>query len=640
MAHHTVVFAPFGKTVAVEAGATLLEAAANAHIALDSPCGGDGACGRCKLIVKSGGAGAEATGLLTEDEIARGYVLACQTRVQGDMRVEIPPDSRAKEKISTDADAQRFRADHPGLKTRQFNKEPLVTRVFLKLPPPTLEDNLPDCQRLQAHVEKLTGISAMQTGLKIIQRLPAILRDNDFEVTATIGRRRNVAEIMDVEPRDTSARNVLAVADVGTSTVVVHLVNAVDGATIDTRACFNSQATYGREVTARMIAAERHGLERLQKMVVDDLNRLIASLAKANGIGLDDISAIVCAGNTAMTHFLLALPTRNIRREPFVDVTRDPPPFRAAEVGIEMHPRALLFTLPGIGGWVGGDITAGILATGLHEMDEVAMLIDVGTNGEIVLGNKEWLIACSASAGPALEGASVECGMMAERGAIESVYVEDGRIGYHVIGDAAPEGICGSGIIDLVACLLKKGIIDRGGKFVEGSDPAVRFKHDLGRYMLADKKHAARGKGVYIEQEDVDNIVTAKAAIFAAAKIMLDRVGLKFSDVKKLFLAGGFGSHIDVENAISIGLLPDLPPASVQYAGNTAVWGAKLAALSTEAYGLLREIGEKTTYFDLMGTDDYVEQFQQAMFLPHTNIELFPSAAAAQQQQAPPEDKP
>ena len=625
MAQHKVVFSPFGKTVSVDAGTTLLEAAGKAHITIESPCGGDGICGRCKLIVRKGNVSGDVTGLLTREEIRQGYVLACQTRVQSGLDVEIPERTRAKDRITIDRDAQRFRADHPGVEPREFEKGPLVVKVFCDLPEPSLQDNLPDCQRLQARIKQLAGVSSMQTGLKIIQRLPALLRDNGFAVTATIGQRREIAEIMDLEGGDTSHRNFTIVADIGTTTVVVHLVDPTDGRTIDTQACFNSQSTFGREVTARMIAAERSGMRSLQDALMGDLNRLISTLAEENDIRLGDIHAVVCAGNTAMTHFLLGLPTRNIRREPFVDVTKEPPPFRAAEVGLKIHPRGLLFTVPGIGGWVGGDVTAGILATGLDQLDQLGMLIDVGTNGEIVLGNKEWLIACSASVGPALEGASVACGMMAERGAIEKVYLEDGQVRYDVIGGREPDGICGSGIIDLVATLLEKGVIDRGGKFVADSDPAVRFDGEFGRYVLADAKSSPRGTEVYLGQEDLDNVITAKAAIFAAVKIMLDRLGLEITDIKKLFLAGGFGSHIDIGNAVAIGLLPDIPVENVQYVGNTSIWGAKLAALSTEAYELLREIARKTTYYDLMGTDDYVEQFQQAMFLPHTNIELFPS---------------
>ena len=252
----------------------------------------------------------------------------------------------------------------------------------------------------------------------------------------------------------------------------------------------------------------------------------------------------------------------------------------------------------------------------------------MGTNGEIILGNKDWLIACSASAGPALEGAGVECGMMATRGAIEKVYLQEGRIKWEVIGGGAPDGMCGSGIIDLIAVLLEKGFIDRSGKLVPDSDPAVRLEKGRLKFVLADEAQSLKGREIAIHQSDIDNVITAKAAIFAAARIMLERLNLKVTDIDRLFVAGGFGNYINVRNAIAVGLFPDLPTEKIQYAGNTSIWGAKLAAFSGEARDTLREITNRTTNYDLMGTPDYVEQFKRAMFLPHTDIELFPSVAA------------
>lgn len=623
MASHSVLFFPLDKTVSVKSGTSLLEAAGKAGILINSVCGGDGICGRCKMIVKEGKVSGEGTVLLSREEIKQGVVLACQTYVAGDVLVEIPEETRAGEKVEVDEQARRFRAVRPGITRKQFKKSPLVSKVFLKLEQPTLDNNLADCQRVQRMVEKVTGISSMQTGLKVLRRLPKILRDNDFQVTATVGRRRDIAEIMDIEGGDTSGRNCMVIVDVGTSTIVAHLVDVVEMTTVDAQACFNSQSVYGREVTARMIMAEKKGVKQLQELLVKDINRLISILAGNTGVNLKDITAAVCSGNTTMIHFLLGLPTRNIRRNPYIATSVEPAPFRAAEVGIKINPRGLLFSVPGISSWVGGDLTAGILATGLHERDETTMLIDVGTNGEIIVGNREWLMACSASTGPALEGAGVKCGMMAEKGAIEKFYIEDGKIRCKVIGNTTPQGICGSGIIDLVAVLLDKGIIDRAGKFVEDSDSGVKFKDGRGRFVIQKKK--GRKQEVYVNQDDIDNVITAKAAVFAAVKIMLDRLNLKFSDIKRLFLAGGFGNYIDRRNAVKIGLLPDLPISSIQYVGNTSIWGAKFAALSDEAYDTMRAIARKTTYYDLMGTEDYVEQFQQAMFLPHTNIELFPS---------------
>ena len=632
MAQHKVVFAPLETTVEVEAGTTLLEAAGKAGIAIDSVCGGDGICGRCRMIVKEGKVGGEATALLTRDEIRRGVVLACQTTVEGDLLVEIPEETRAREKVVIDEDADRFRALRPGVRKRQFEKSPIAFKALLEIDPPTLEDNVADCQRVETAIRRATGIASTQTGLKTIRRMPQILRDGGFTVTATIGRRRGAFEIMDLESGDTSDRNVLAIVDVGTSTIVAHLVDAVRTDTIGAQACFNSQATYGREVTARMMAAEKRGPEHLQRVLVEDINRLISALASQHSLHLGEINAVVCAGNTAMMHFLLGIPTACIRRSPFIAATVEPPPFRAAEVGIKINPRGLLFAVPGIGAWVGGDLTAGILATGLHEMDGVGMLIDIGTNGEIIVGNKDWLMACSASAGPALEGAGVECGMMAQRGAIERVYLDDGGIACDVIGGGKPDGICGSGIIDLIAVLLAKGIIDRGGKFVKGAHPRLRFADDLGQFLLADKGESLTGRTIALHQDDIDSVVTAKAAIFAAARIMLQRLNLSFADIDRMMIAGGFGSYVNLANAVAIGLLPDIPADRTVYVGNTSIWGAKLAALSAEAREIMRDIVKSTTCYDLMGAPDYVEEFKQAMFLPHTNIELFPSALSARRE--------
>lgn len=626
----SIVFLPFNKKVKVESGISLLEAAGQAGIIINSVCGGDGICGRCKMIVKGGKVNSMTSPLLTREEIQHGVVLACAGYVESDVVVEIPAETLAEEKIIVDQDAQRFRALRSGITQRQFSKSPLVFKIFLKLDKPTLENNLADSQRIQRMIGKRAGISTMQTGLKILRQLPVVLRKNDFAVTAIIGQRRDVAELIDIEGGDTAGRNYAAVVDVGTTTVVVHLIDVVKMTTIDAQACFNSQVVYGREVTSRIIAGEKKGAAVLQEKIIADINRLLSTLVLRNEISLKDITFVVCAGNTIMMHFLLGLPADNIRRNPYIAVSVEPSPFRAAEVGIKINPRGLLFSIPGIGSWVGGDITAGILATGLYERGDTAMLIDVGTNGEIVLGNREWMLACSASTGPTLEGAGVKCGMIAEKGAIEKIYLEEGHLRYRTIGNVPPRGICGSGIIDLIAVLLVKGVIDRAGKFIPGRDPGLKRIGGTWRFMITGKGKGREGREVYITQDDIDNVITAKAAVFAAAKIMLDRLNLKVSDIKKLFLAGGFGSYIDRRNAIRIGLLPDMPVSSIQYVGNTSIWGAKIAAFSYEAYNLMREIRRKTTYYDLMGSPDYVEQFKQAMFLPHTNIELFPSFSESQ----------
>ena len=637
MSECTVTFQPQNKTVKVKRGITLLEVASQARITINNLCGGDGICGRCKMIVKRGEVSGEVSGKLSREEIRKGYVLACITFVKTDLVIEIPEETLAKEKIIADEEAERFREFKQGLlyqKVLPYKKEyipaPLVTKVYVELEKPTLANNSADHQRLCEAVRKKLNIGPMQMGLKIIRNLSNTLRENDYCVTATLGLRRDIAEIMSVEGGNTGDKNYMVVMDIGTTTIIAHLVNANTIETIDAKACFNSQGIYGREVTGRMITAEKKGIEELQKLLIGDLNQLIEGLAKDNRVNLKDITAIVCAGNTAMGHFLLGLCTRNIRRFPYIPASVAPPPLRAAEVGLEINPRGLLYSLPGISGWVGSDLTAGILATEINEKDELSLLVDIGTNGEIVVGNNEWLVSSSASTGPALEGASTECGMQAEMGAIEKVYLDNGKIRYTTIGDLPSKGICGSGIIDLVSVLLNAGIINRSGRFIEDTSEQVTSIDGLKRFILVDADNSPNKKPIFITESDIENVITAKAAIFAAIKILMERLELQFSDIEHFYIAGAFGNYINVENAINIGLIPDIPRKRIEFVGNTSIKGAKIVAFYKEALYKIDKIRENTTYYDLMGANDYVEEFRKAMFLPHTDIELFHSATKTQ----------
>jgi uncharacterized 2Fe-2S/4Fe-4S cluster protein (DUF4445 family) len=622
MPRYTVRFYPQNVTVKVPEGTTLLEAASEGQIALNNLCGGEGICGRCKMIVKEGEVRGELSPKLTREEVQAGAVLSCMTKVYGDLIVEIPEETWAKQKIIANEDAARFKGlESKVVEDRGYKPSPLVSKVYVEMPGPTLADNRADHQRVCTELHKAMHTELMQMGLKTIKALPDVLRENDYKITGTIGLRREIAEVMDIEGGDHSHENYMVVVDMGTTTIVAHLVNAETCTTIDGQACFNSQGVYGREVTGRMIMAEKKGMAELQRLLCEDINKLVEDLSRKNGIALGDITAVVCAGNTAMGHFLLGLPVENIRRLPYVAASVAPPPLRAAEVGIEINFRGLLYSLPGISGWVGSDLTAGILATGIHRHEELSLLIDIGTNGEIIIGNREWLISCSASAGPALEGASVSCGMRAESGAVEKVFAENGTISFSTIGKDGPVGICGSGIIDLISVLLTENIIDRSGKIVADVPGKTGEEDGIKRFILAAKSSMHRE--VYLTETDIENIITAKAAIFAALKILLERLDLHFSDIRKFYLAGAFGNYLNIQNAITIGLIPNISRERIVFVGNTAIEGAKIAALYQEAFFEIDRIREMTTYYDLMGADDYIEEFQKALFLPHTDIELF-----------------
>ena len=624
MSTYSVTFIPQNKSVRVEADTSLLEAALRAGITINNLCGGDGICGRCKMIISQGKVTGRVSAKLTRDEIRRGYVLACQTPVEDNLVVEIPEETWAKEKLVAAKDAARFRDLSEGWEyEKDLVPAPLVTKVYLELEKPDLTNNTADHQRVDDEIRRILKYRSMQMGLKIIKNLPEILRQNDYKITATVGLRRDIAEVMNIEGGDTTEHNYMVVVDMGTTTVVAHLVNTNTMETVDARACFNSQGIYGREVTRRMITAEQKGVEELQRLLVEDINGLIDQLADANTIRLKDISAVVCSGNTTMGHFLLGLCTRNIRRYPYVAATVSPPPLRAVEVGLNINPRGLLYSLPAVSGWVGSDITAGILSTRMNEGEELSLLLDIGTNGEVVIGNREWLVSASASAGPALEGASVDCGMRAEAGAVEKLQVEDGEIKYQTIDNKRPKGICGSGIIDAVAVLLELGYINRSGVFVEEAKPGVETVEGLRRYIIADGRETGTGHPIYISESDIENVITAKAAIFAAMKILLRRLDLTFDDIQRFCIAGAFGSYINVEHAVAIGLIPDIDRRRFEFVGNTSIKGAKVVAFYKEALYKIEKIREDTTYYDLMGANDYVEEFQKAMFLPHTDIELF-----------------
>ena len=623
MAECGVIFHPQNIYVRVKQGTSLLKALEKATIPINTICGGEGICGQCKVVVKEGKVSGGVSEKLTRDEINSGIVLACLTYVESDVVVEIPKETLTKENKVTDEDAERFQEFDSIVYKGKFQPSPLVRKIYLDLAKPSLTNNIPDHQRICTAIRKKLGLASTQAGLKIIKTFPDILRENDYCITATVGIRANTVEVMYIEGGNTEDKNYLVIVDMGTTTVVAHLVNANTLKTLGSKACFNSQGIYGREVTGRLITAEKKGSEHLQKLLVEDINQLIQSLAEGNNINLKEITAVICAGNTTMGHFLLGLPIRNIRRSPYIAASIEPPPLRAAEVGIKINPRGLLYSLPGISGWVGSDLTAGILATEINEKEEISLLVDIGTNGEVIIGNKEWIIACSASAGPALEGASVECGMRAERGAIEKVYVKWDKIVYETIGNRPPEGICGSGIIDLISVLLRQKIINRSGKFIECDSQNIIMMDGIKRFILFDKSDNDGGKTIYITEADIENVITAKAAIFAAMKILAQRVDITFSDIKHFYIAGAFGNYIDIENAINIGLIPDIPRNRLAFVGNTSIKGAKIAALHREAFDEIIEIEKNTTYYDLMGADDYIEEFIKAMFLPHTDIEAF-----------------
>jgi len=625
-----VIFRPEDKEVEVEKGSTLLEASRKAKVFVSSICGGDGICGKCRLIIKEGRVNTNPTTLLNRDEIRKGYALACQSTVQGDVEVEVPPESRIEErKILVDRDSQRFRALYPAAKDKVFFKyDPLIQKIYLELPPPTLHDSLADQQRIYREIRRKKNITIMQTGLKVIRQIPEVVRTSKGKITATIGMRGGTTEVIQIEERNTTKTNFAVAVDVGTSTVVAHLLNLNNSKTLDAEATYNSQRVYGEEVTRRIIYGELKGYDRLREAITGDINNLITSLISKNRVELHHVMGILCAGNTTMMHLLLGLDPSHIRREPYVAASTLPPPIRAAEVGIKINPRGLLYCLPSIGAWVGADITAGILATGINQADSITMLIDIGTNGEVVLGNREWMICCSASAGPAFEGSGVKDGMRAAEGAIEKVKIIDThQIEFSTIGDIKPKGLCGSGLIDTLAELFRMGYINRSGRLKPEATSRIRERDGELEFVLVPRPETQTGDDIVLTEPDIENLIRAKAAIFSGAHILAHSMNLEFDDIDLIYLAGGFGSYLNKEKAVMIGLIPDVSPEKIQFVGNASVTGAKMALLSQEALEMAQQISKSVTYYDLITYPYYMDEFLSAKFIPHTDLTKFPSLA-------------
>jgi uncharacterized 2Fe-2S/4Fe-4S cluster protein (DUF4445 family) len=610
----------------VSTGTTLLEAATSADVRINSICGGDGICGKCKVIVEKGEVEVSSTSTLSREEIQEGYTLACKTKVKNDLQVRVPAESAAAEgKILIDEDAQRFKALTSNGVGDSVEYEPLIEKQYLELPEPSLKDNLSDHRRIYRELRRSKEIPIMQTGLKVFEHSSSLLRENDWKVTATLGRRGDTTEVIQLEGGNTSDTNYGVAVDIGTTTIVAHLIDMASTETLGAEAKYNSQMKYGEEVTRRIRHSEEHGREELQETVAEDINELIYGLVERNGIDLKDITSVVCSGNTAMMHFLLGLEASNIRKKPYVPNTTKPPPIRAAEVGIKINPRGLLHFVPAIGGWVGGDVTSGVLATAIHRGKELTMLADIGTNGEILIGNEDWMMSCAASAGPAFEGTGIRSGMRASEGAIDKVEITEKGLIFSVIGGGKPKGICGSGLIDLVAAMYRVGYLNRRGKLIPEESDKIEEENGELKMVLVDSSKAERSGDLAIYQSEIENLINAKAAIYSGAYILLDSLDLELDDLDQLLIAGGFGSYLDRDKAKVLGLIPDIPSEKIKFVGNTSIIGAKMALLSKQAYEESHDISESVTYYDLIDYPNYFEEFTAAKFIPHTDLSQFSS---------------
>ncbi|QCQ22896.1 ASKHA domain-containing protein [Desulfoglaeba alkanexedens] len=512
--------------------------------------------------------------------------------------------------------------------SRSRGLRPLVEAPFLRLPRPNLDDNTADLDRLERALAQ-RGITPLRFDPRTLGEMAGKVREGDFEVCPVVGREGDGWALIDVVP-GASPGDVLGFAlDCGTSRLAFYLVDLASGKRLAERSVPNPQIPFGEDILSRIVKARRRdGLEALQRCLINACNETTAALLSEQGRSPSDVYAFTVAGNTTMSHFFLGLDPANLCREPYIPVANHFPFYRAADLGLAIHPRALVYVFPNVGAYFGGDLIAGIVACGLHHREDLSMLVDVGTNAEVVLGNRDWLIACAGAAGPALEGGVVERGMMAAPGAIDWIRIDPGSLEptYRVIGGGKPVGICGSGLIDLVAEMFMAGILTIQGKInTQLRSPRIVELPDGPAYIVAFADETADGMDLAVSEVDIGILLKSKAAMYTILNVITRKVGVSLQDVKHIFIAGTFGNHIDPAMAIRIGMLPDLPLDTYQGVGNTAGEGAAMLLLDRELLEVVEKLRTRITYIELNVNMELMNEFRGATFLPHTDPRLFPS---------------
>jgi len=604
-----VIFHPLNKVVEVERGTRLLEAIREANIQIESICGGKGQCGKCKVILNKGEISAISAAYkkhLSPQEISQGYNLACQIRVLSDSEFTIPVESRIdrpKILISTEMEIESL---NPASKKYLVQVSPPQDQLFLR---PSI---------------KLEGYSGPrpQVNDEFYKKIFSI----EKPVTATISRTNYYPEVINVEVGDRTGSNYGLAIDLGTTTIVMLLVDLTNGEILGRDSTLNRQITYGEELITRIaFASKPEGLQKLQQAVVTSINELVDRLLSRVRVKNEEVTDVCLGGNTVMNHLLVGkecayLETAN------VEVSRNPFIRKAKNLGIHVNPEAYVYCLPNVSRFVGGDAVGDVLASGMHRSEELSLVVDLGTNGEIIFGNKDWLASASCASGPAFEGAGIKFGMRAMRGAIEHVKIDPQTFEatYKVIGDTLPKGICGSGIIDASAEMFSVGILDFAGKIVEGKTPLVRKGNDGLEYVIVPAEKTAIGRDIVITQRDMDYIMDSKAAACGAIGVLMKKYKLSIYDVKNVYLAGAFGAYTDLKNVIKFGIFPEFPDAKFHPIGNGSLSGAYATLLSMEKRDEARAIADRMVYIDLLVDVDFIEEYSAAIYIPGKR-EFFPS---------------
>ncbi|UCE97277.1 MAG: DUF4445 domain-containing protein [Dehalococcoidia bacterium] len=628
---HNVHFEPDNIIIQVDTGANLMETAIAAGVHINASCGGAGVCGTCNVLVKSGQVESTRTDKVSQIDYNNGIRQACQTRVFSDLNIEIPVGSRL-EKAVLSREIEELSTQKPVALVSGWSFKPPVEKVCLDLPIPTIDDNVSDLSRLLRVIKQRCNLENISVNADILSGLARILRKYNWQLTATILLETNSNyRVINIEPGDTRKSHYSLAFDIGTTAVRGQLLDLNRGMVISHCVDYNRQISYGEDVISRIAWSQKTGgLKRLQEAVTATLNDLIKRLINSAGVEFQSISYMVVAANTVMTQLLTGLDPKYLRLSPYVPTISSVPLLKAKSIGINTEEHVHLYIVPSVASYVGGDIVAGILGAGVHQSDETILYIDIGTNGEIVIGNSEIMLAASCSAGPTFEGGGIKHGMIATSGAIEGFEINslDFEPVVSTIDNAKAKGICGSGLINVAAKLLESGIITQNGKInTDFSTKRIRKGEDGYEYVLCKKAKTQIGKDIVITEIDLDNLMRSKAAMYAGYQTLAKSMGINLTNIDRVIIAGTFGNNIDIKNAITIGLLPDLPRERFVFIGNGSLLGSRLISFSSDLLFDGETIARKMTNIELSENVEFMSNYMAALFLPHTNMKEFPSVS-------------
>jgi len=631
-----VRFLPDDVTVEAPMGQVLLDTALDAGIFMPAACGGSGACGQCKIKVLEGSVEALMMEKLSAEAKAAGYVLACQSKLTGDVTIEIP-EAKVGRKVIPRDEAERMRVTAKPMESPIIPElGPMTFRVLMEPPAPTAEDNVSDFGRIVRTLKVDHEISPVTANLGVLRDMPVLARQDHWKITASVqieespdGECPPVYRLRRVDPGHMPAAPTALAVDIGTTSLWGELVDLESGEVLARASRYNPQISMGDDVISRIIfALKKDGHHKLQQQVVKGLNEIIEETLQRSGRARDSIHYMVAAGNTVMTHLFLALYPKFLRESPYVPAAQNIEAVSAGELGLDMPSQSFVRVFPGVASYVGGDIVSGVLANGMWKSPEMTLFIDIGTNGEIVAGNMDLLMTASCSAGPAFEGGGLEHGMRAAPGAIEGVLIDPDSFEpmIRTIDSKPARGICGSGIINIISQLLRTGALDRNAKFSHDlKTDRIRKGRSGYEYVLCWAAASGLTEDIVLTEVDLDNILRAKAAMFAGYACLLDKIGLTVEALDRVIIAGAFGSFINLDHAVTIGLLPDIPREKFSFIGNSSLKGARLAVIDKSLYRRSRDIASSMTNVELSEDPSYMDNFMAALFLPHTRTELFPS---------------